>query len=68
MNLIDYEVTAVLSSPVHRTYQTSGGEILQWWEVQIEYTDDGGAGQIKNEIFFTEESANECEVGMIYQH
>lgn len=69
MNLIDYQVTKVLSEPKHVQYFFDDGVLdFEYWKVLIEYSDDGGDGQTKWKSFSTRQSAEAVHVGMIGQH
>jgi len=62
MNLIDAEVTRMLSGPYKEVYQNN-----TWWSVDIEYVDDGGHSQ-KKLTFGTEEKAKRVNVGYQFTH
>lgn len=69
MNLIDYQVTKVLSEPKHVQWFYEDGRLdVEYWKVEIEYSDDGGDGQTKWESFGSEETALAVCVGYIGQH
>lgn len=69
MNLIDYEVTKVLTLPEHVQYFFPDGALeLEYWKVEVEYSDDGGDGQVKWEVFSTKEAAQAVCIGYIGQH
>lgn len=64
MNLIDYHVTKVISTPIKRTLDNG----KNYWKVLVEYWDDGGPNQTMNLIFFNEKEANDVKVGYVGQH
>lgn len=69
MNLIDYQVTKVLSEPIHRQLFLEDGTLdFEYWKVEIEYSDDGGDGQTKWESFGSEKAAKAVRVGYVGQH
>ena len=67
MNLIDGHVTKVLSEPILQTYEKEDKKLIYWWEVEVEYWDDGGT-DIKKLSFSTEEKAREVKEGYVFQH
>lgn len=69
MNLIDYYVTKVLSTPKHIQWFHEDGTLdVEYWKVEIQYSDEGGGGQTKWETFCTLEAAEAVCVGWIGQH
>lgn len=63
MNLIDFHVTKVLGPPVQRSTENH-----TWWEVPVEYWDDGGNNQVKNVWCSTEDAAKAIQPGYVGQH
>jgi hypothetical protein len=63
MNLIDAEVTRVCAPPKLVFYRDR-----EWWEVIVEYSDDGGDGQMKHLTFSHKSEADKVEAGYVFQH
>ena len=68
MNVIDAEVTEVLSEPNFVNNKERFGENhCNWWAVKVKYADMGGGG--KKELHFnSKEEAEKVEEGYIFQH
>ena len=64
MNLIDFHVTEVLGPPVKRT--TIDGR--EYWVTPVVYWDDGGSGQRKEVMSFSEDHAKTIKPGYVGQH
>ena len=62
MNLIDGDVTKLLSEPYKESFRDTS-----WWAVDVEYEDDGGTS-ITKLTFSTEEEANMVDVGYTFLH
>lgn len=64
MNLIDAKVTKVLGVPEHREHEDQ-----QWWQVEVDYVDDGGHSE-KSAIlqFKTEAEAAAVKPDYVFQH
>jgi hypothetical protein len=64
MNLIDATVTKV-----HGTARFREVKDQSWWEIQVDYRDDGGNSKRPTTLqFSTEEAANAIKPGYVFQH
>ena len=64
MNLIDATVTKVHGAAQHKVYLDR-----EWWQIEVDYVDDGGQSKKPTTLVFSAETeANAVKPGYVFQH